>query len=61
MYGDGGSMNGSGIDDRDVRWTFICEYCEYENDDVDATASGNDVWAYCGECVMPNEGRLDND
>lgn len=61
MYGDGGSMSGSGIDDRDVRWSFVCESCGHENDDLDATASGSEVWAFCEVCVMPSNGRLDND
>jgi hypothetical protein len=58
-YTDGGSMIGSGIDQRDTRWSFTCQYCEHENEDLDAKADGYDVWAYCEKCVMPNEGRLD--
>lgn len=59
-YTDGGSMRGSGIDDRDIRWSFTCEYCEHENEDVDATTDGNSVCSYCEKCVMPNTGRIDN-
>ena len=57
-YNDGGSMRGSGIDDQDTRWSFTCEYCEHENEDLDATTDGINVWAHCEECVMPNEGSL---
>ena len=58
-YGDGGSMRGSGIDTTDIRWSFVCESCGHENDDLDATAEGYDVWAYCEVCVMPNNGRIE--
>ena len=59
-YTDGGSMRGSGIDDRDVSWSFTCQSCEHDNDDIDATTDGNEVWASCEVCGMPNNGRIDN-
>lgn len=60
MYGDGGSMSGSGIDDRDIQWTFICDYCESDNDNADATTDGSEVWSFCGVCLKPNIGRLED-
>lgn len=51
----------SGVDIKDIRWTFICEYCEHENDDIDGYVEYKNVWAYCEKCVMPNEGRLDDE
>lgn len=59
-YTDGGSMSGSGIDDRDISWSFICQYCEADNDEADAQAAGSSVWAECGKCGELNEGRLDD-
>lgn len=50
MYGDGGSMRGSGIDTRDILVTFTCKYCWYENEDVEARAEGYAYWAICDNC-----------
>jgi hypothetical protein len=50
IYGDGGSMRGSGIDSRDIVVSFICYHCEYENEEVDATAEGYIYYTLCQKC-----------
>lgn len=51
----------SGIDIRDIRWSFACQFCGHDNEDVDAYAERKDVWTKCELCGEMNEGRLDND
>lgn len=53
--------NSSGEDVRDVRWTFICQHCDADNDKADAYAEGYDVWAVCESCGVHNDGRLDDE
>lgn len=54
-------MFSSGINDRDIRWTFICESCGHENDNIDAYTDGLDVWGFCEVCTDSNNGKLNDD
>lgn len=59
-YTDGGSMRGSGIDVKDITWSFICSACALDNDDIDAKQDGRTIYATCIQCGWEHEGDVDD-